>query len=144
MSELTAQEVFDTTVRHLRTMKRQSRIGDKCAYRGYDGSKCALGCHLTDEEVLIPAEHRIRHAYGHEIETLDQLPDSSAEALVELRIMPERLIPHEDLLVSLQSIHDGSWNWQTEGGIDVSRVRERLSHVAYEYDLNIKIVSELY
>jgi len=46
------QEIFDTVARHLLTQKQRAvtttQKGDVCAYRGADGTKCALGCLIPD------------------------------------------------------------------------------------------------
>jgi hypothetical protein len=55
---LTAQEVFDKVVAHLRKQNKKSLISfpdddgitTRCRYRGPDGLMCAVGCLITDEE----------------------------------------------------------------------------------------------
>ena len=49
----TKQELFNIVVRHLLTQNKKSTLGPKnysCAYRGADGTKCAIGCLIPDEE----------------------------------------------------------------------------------------------
>ena len=47
------QEVFDRVARHLLTQRRKSMIersaGPVCAFRGVDGTKCAIGCLIPDQ-----------------------------------------------------------------------------------------------
>lgn len=50
---MTLQEIFDTVVAHLRKQgKAAIRVGPGgpgCAYRGDDGTMCAVGCLIKDE-----------------------------------------------------------------------------------------------
>lgn len=48
-SNMTNQEIFNRVAKHLLTQNAQSVLDGSCAYRGYDGTKCAVG-------VLIPAK----------------------------------------------------------------------------------------
>lgn len=54
MTPLTSQEMFDTVARHLLTQGRRSLRGAGpsavCAYRGWDGTKCAIGAIIPDDE----------------------------------------------------------------------------------------------
>lgn len=64
MEQLTAQQLFDKVVNHLRTQKSKSvalapdgsvkvnphHPGTICLYRSPDGKKCAAGILITDEE----------------------------------------------------------------------------------------------
>lgn len=52
---MTKQEIYDRVCAHLAQQKVQSRITDedgvgKCLYRGPNGTSCAIGCLITDEE----------------------------------------------------------------------------------------------
>lgn len=51
LSKATAQEVFDQVAKHLLKQNSQS-FGScgGCAYRGVDGTQCAAGCLISDEE----------------------------------------------------------------------------------------------
>ena len=45
------QQTFDTVVAHLRKQGKQATIdGHGCAYRGDNGTKCAVGCLIPDSE----------------------------------------------------------------------------------------------
>lgn len=51
---MTEQEIFDTVSKHLLTQGEKSvRMSgwfvEKCAYRGENGLKCAVGCLISDE-----------------------------------------------------------------------------------------------
>ena len=86
----TAQEVFDIVAVHM--LKQKSRSvnchpdsGDKCAYRGDDGRKCAAGC-------LIP----------------DKVYDSKYEDILWQDLVLDHDFPHNhaELIAKLQQIHD--------------------------------------
>lgn len=49
---LTAQQIFDKVVNHLRQQGKQSYnyAMDFCAYRGLGETKCAIGCLIPDSE----------------------------------------------------------------------------------------------
>jgi hypothetical protein len=40
--------VFNKVSEHLMTQKRKATGGNGCAYRGVDGTKCAIGCLIPD------------------------------------------------------------------------------------------------
>ena len=49
------QEVFDRVVRHLYAQRKKAKYVDDdgelaCAYRGENGTKCAVGCFIPDED----------------------------------------------------------------------------------------------
>lgn len=50
MKPMTKQEVFDKVATHLLTQKKRSYDNGSCAYRAKDGSMCAAGCLIPDEE----------------------------------------------------------------------------------------------
>lgn len=88
MKYLTNQEAFDIVVRHMATQNKKSirTVGGKetCAYRGGDGSKCAIG-------ILIPD-----HCYDKKMEG----KSVSKIEVKSFKYLDKRLI-HE-----LQYIHD--------------------------------------
>lgn len=92
---LTAQEIFDTVAAHLRGMPQRSSKGVSCLYRGPNGLKCAVGCLITDEE------YKEEMDYG----------SSSVARLLTQGLLPERLVPHVNLLSHLQHVHDSGANW---------------------------------
>lgn len=100
---MTEQEIFDKVIKHLYTQKVQAIRDGDCAYRGENGTMCAVGCLLTDEE------------YDEEMETM----------AVDSINLPERLERHVELLGCLQTIHDhylvGS-NLFTDAVKDLSKV----------------------
>lgn len=50
MKPMTKQEVFDKVATHLLTQKKRSYDNGACVYRAKDGSMCAAGCLIPDEE----------------------------------------------------------------------------------------------
>lgn len=54
MNQQQRQEVFDRVAAHLlkqgkRASLNGTKYGTNCAYRGVDGTKCAIGCLISDE-----------------------------------------------------------------------------------------------
>lgn len=92
---MTAQEVFDTVAKHLLAQgARASADNGECLYRGPNGTKCAVGCLLADEEYNSDME-------GNSVWGIE---------------LPERLKVHAGLLSDLQALHDGSSpeTWKAE------------------------------
>lgn len=91
----TAQEIFDTVKQHLLTQNARSENGYStlCMYRGIEGRKCAVGCLIDDEDYDPKFEGR------------------TVRSLLAEHKLPEPLATefqrNENLLTSLQDIHDG-------------------------------------
>jgi len=106
----TREEIFDYVESHLKNQGQRSipprgAVFIDGAYRGEDGTMCAVGCLLADDE------------YDPGMENLS----------VEVVSLPERLIPHTWMLADLQSFHDRVWNWSLDGGLSsggTSRLRD--------------------
>ena len=89
-------DVFNYVIDHLRSQGCKSVDGDKdekfCAYRGAEGTMCAVGALITDDE------------YNSDWETL------SIAGLLKQRDLPsslrKRLIAHEEMVQDLQNFHD--------------------------------------
>jgi len=118
---MTAQEIFDTVVRHLHTQGKMACDHDLgCRYRTDDGLRCAVGCLIKDDEYDPAME-------GKDIDTLlydNHLP---------------HLFPHEELLYSLQHTHDTGHVWNSN-----ELMGKALLRVANTHGLNPAIVKELY
>lgn len=89
----TAQWVFDTVVNHLRKQGCRSyrHQGVSCAYRGQDGSKCAAGVLIPDNEYMPVME------------------GSTAAIICVLYLVgvtKEMFNTHSALISDLQCIHD--------------------------------------
>lgn len=50
LSKATAQQVFDQVATHLLAQGKKSANGEKCLYRGPEGTMCAAGCLIADDE----------------------------------------------------------------------------------------------
>ena len=105
---MTAQEIFDTVLAHLRVQGRAAKgADDRCKYRGLGGTACAVGC-------LIPND-----LYDPRIEGLStssimagRLPPYRASDAPELLPIAARIASHigaehTPLLAALQNMHDG-------------------------------------
>lgn len=92
---LTAQAVFDKTVTHLRAQgcRAYDEKSGFCKYRGPNGTKCAFGVHITDEEYSPTMENKSAHGMIMGI-------------WKDLFLSLQRFQPHVDLLEDLQQIHD--------------------------------------
>lgn len=85
--QLTAQEVFDISVNHLRKQGTKSRNSQgMCLYRAADGSKCAAGPLLREEAVA-------------------SCENNSWYSLAQRGSVPEI---HRELVSELQATHDGA------------------------------------
>ena len=105
------QEIFDTVTRHLLRQRRKSQAYDgTCLYRGPAGTKCAVGCLLTDEEASRCVE--------------GQSPDG----LLVDGTLPSRLRRHVGFLEELQPLHDDN---------EPSEWRELLCQLGRSYGLKL-------
>jgi hypothetical protein len=89
----TSRKIFDYVVNHMKTQGCQSmrqHEPDECAYRGANGTSCAVGCLILDEEYNPNMEYRTLE------EVISGIP---------------RLHQFNDLLYSLQMFHDNPGNW---------------------------------
>jgi hypothetical protein len=91
--------VFYTVRDHLLAQNRRA-VNDTgmCAYRGKDGTKCAVGCLILDDEYSTDMEGK------------------PVKELWQMGMLPHRLVPYVGLLDRLQGIHDArlvrSWELQ--------------------------------
>lgn len=102
LPQATMQQVFDQVATHLLTQGKQALMASSallkaqmlgiefvaatvCAYRGENGTKCAAGCLISDDEY-------VQHMEGN-----------SWRELVEQGLVPGHLLT---LIARLQSIHD--------------------------------------
>jgi hypothetical protein len=101
--KLTSQEVFDTVVNHLRKQGCKAGDDEGCLYRGPNGTKCAAGILIHDDEYLPGIE-------GGQIFVL--LGDSYREYYA----FWDRLSPHKSLISELQYVHDEHvvHDWETD------------------------------
>lgn len=118
---MTAQEVFDTVVRHLHTQGKQAYDDGGCRYRTDDGLRCAVGCLISDEEYVLNME-------GNTVALL--LDEGLATPVMQ---------EHYDLLRELQDVHDDDENWTSR-----ERMGVMLGNVAKRMLLDSSLVKELY
>lgn len=118
LEEVTAQEVFNQVARHLLTQKKRSMIGGACAYRGDNGTMCAAGCLMSDEEA-----QNINNSV--ESNTVPWI------ALVDEKVVTKK---HFDLISQLQYIHDV---------IKIDEWLKQLIDLAKHYNLDYTIVKTL-
>jgi len=103
-----AQEVFDQVAAHLLKQNAQSKLNNRCRYRGENGMKCAIGCLMSDSE------------YNQEWEGIN-VYILSCQGMVSFN--------HRKLLRELQWVHDEfkPEEWPKE-----------LERVAKEFDLEFR------
>lgn len=90
MEYVSNQQVFDVVANHLISQGRKSELHGGCAYRGEDGTKCAIGCLIPDK------------LYDPEIE------GKRVGELFREHEWPKNLLGDIDmsLLIRLQHVHD--------------------------------------
>lgn len=87
---MTNQEILNTVYEHLKQQGKPSRDGSNCRYRASDGSRCAVGCLISDE-------HYTRELEGGTCRDLD----------VQSALLKSGVKEHSfELLGILQSFHD--------------------------------------
>lgn len=93
---MNTQELFDKVADHLLTQNtRATSASGMCAYRGVEGTMCAVGCLITTD------------AYTSAIEGLTVGDECLMEVLKE-SLGHEIGMVEEDLLGQLQRIHDNA------------------------------------
>mgnify|MGYP000506341859 CR=1 FL=1 len=117
LEKATAQQVFDYVVRKLFEQGCKSTVSNDgdlhCAYRGNDGTKCAGGWLIRDEQ------------YN---------PKMEGYSWMVVVGMYDLCSNHMDLVTDLQDIHDsyGTQDW-----------RKAFKYVAEKHHLNTKILEEV-
>lgn len=120
--KLTAQEIFNTVRDKMRAQGEPAFEGSACRMRTTDGLRCAYGCLLTDEEV-------------------ETMPNFGVERLHEKGALPERFVPHIQLLKELQNAHDGAAFGYNFEGMDstkwIDRFEASLVKIANRFNLTL-------
>jgi hypothetical protein len=93
-----AQEIFETVWNHFVVggaprSYDETRTNGTCLYRGPNGSKCAVGVLLTDNEYSLDMDGSIGG-------------DTDVGSLARRGALPGRLMGHIPLLAALQAHHD--------------------------------------
>jgi hypothetical protein len=89
-NEMKAQELFDKVVSFMIKQGKPSYKAGTCMYRGPEGTKCAVGCVLTD------------HYYRTNMEEM------GIDNLIKKFILPKFIKNNKDLLRDLQNAHDSN------------------------------------
>lgn len=112
------QELYQKVADHLLSMKEPSKMDGDCAYRGDNGSMCAVGCLIKDEH------------YNKDLEGSILYKDQ-AKLAVEKSIGRRLKRKEMATLQKLQNLHDNFNNWSKEGGLKEpakDELQEILSH----------------
>ena len=121
------QEIFDKVASHLIAQGKQSlrtastvQWGDQsCAYRGDDGTMCAAGCLIPDEEYKPEFEGRSWTKIQEKIPSLASLASKES-----------------DLIGELQNLHDSYVDWSSKDSL-----KEELHVVACSFNLSTDILN---
>jgi hypothetical protein len=138
------QEIFDRTVRHLHQQggpaktelvsRSSGHTMQACAYRGRNGTKCAVGYWIPDDQYNGIIE-------GHALTGHDSLASP-------LRRLPEELRTQDavDLLRGLQTAHDNAFftpeTFRWRAPWDNGGLANRLYAVVREFNLNSRVLTE--
>ena len=110
------QEIFDYAIKHLKNQGTQSMVGPGhgiCGYRGHDGTMCAVGCLLADDEYE---------------------PDMEGKGVYKI-VLPPRLANHVFLLQELQRLHDHRQTFSPDGaGLSLWGIDE-IEELRIKFDL---------
>ena len=108
------QEVFEYVAAHLikqgkpslasyDSKRKEYRYSGGCSYRGANGTSCAVGCLIPDDEYKVVLEW---------VSVIELLSEKHVPTLTSLNENIEGL---ESMLLDLQVFHDNDHNWDTEG-----------------------------
>ena len=138
---MTAQQVFDTVREHLLSMDGPALGPDTndCAYRGENGSRCAIGRLIDDEHYCADMEGAtIDDPYPDRDEDPDAEPvgvELVWDALYASGVDVSRDL---DLLTELQRAHDADHLSRNASSAQwKAHVRRELGRIAHEYKLKI-------
>jgi len=128
-----AQMIFNTVATHLLTQGCQSlKPNGNCAYRGENGTKCAVGVLISNRNYRKWMDGDRGVSANHLVAGLDGNGDFHPTPKAVLT-----LAPHVDLLGRLQSIHDADYNWRDD---DLGLLKDQLRETARQYGLNADVV----
>ena len=120
------QEIFDKVASHLIAQGKQSlrttnqQWNDQgCAYRGDNGTMCAAGCLIPDEEYKPEFEGRSWTKIQEKIPSLASLASKES-----------------DLIGVLQNLHDSYVDWSSKDSL-----KEELRNVACRFNLSTDILN---
>lgn len=101
---MTEQEVFDKVATHLLTQGKKAEDDGSCKYRAPDGCKCAVGALIPDELYTPQMDIDGVLFYSDDINNVGVI-----------KVLRDQEITCDNLLVALQSLHDGEEvkNWKS-------------------------------
>jgi hypothetical protein len=121
MATMTNQEIFNKVLTHLRTQGSQAKMfpegspnPNSCAYRGHNGTMCAVGCLIEDKE------------YEEDFEFLN------ISGVITMRKFKNFNKSNLGLLNALQKVHD---SYCKSDGDFLDFVNERFKRIAEEFKL---------
>lgn len=135
---ITAQEIFDRTVRHLiqqdgpSVAQPEGYRGVLCAYRGDNGRACAVGYWIPDEKYTLALEGNSLRSY-----VTDGAYDW-CETVVSA--LPPGFREHLPLLERLQQAHDAQMSTLMDTYVDRKNMYRTLREIAEEFGLSDKEV----
>lgn len=127
------QEIFEFVITHLANQGSQSNFEYsplKCAYRGSNNKRCAVGC-LLPNDVYQP---------GMEGRAVENLIESS-KVFPNFHIWLEKnawFLENRGLLMKLQFFHDSYLPWQSVANFKLS-----VSELANKYQLSTDFINNL-
>lgn len=122
----TMQQEFNIIVAHLyKQGKPAKKENDDCAYRGLNGTSCAVGCRIPDE------------AYVPE---MDSTYDQSFEGIMTLfsERLPKEFEEYPNLYALLQAVHDKTAT-DEDDKFDLDSLNVRLGDAAEELGLTFTV-----
>lgn len=120
------QEIFETVSRHLFKQGKRSVSGSGscCLYRGPNGTSCAVGCLIPDDQ----------YNPGMEYISVDRLIENFVDTTPVLKSLKRNV----GLLAELQSAHDSELSWRSS-----EHMRDRLKVVGRLFKLRIGFLDKL-
>ena len=98
---MTNQEAFDKMMKHLRSLKGRSFDKEK-GHCVYNGTMCAVGSLMTDEELKEYGDHE-----GGVPCLLEEMEEDGKDSVLHDL--------NTDFLSQMQVLHDKDYNWSREG-----------------------------
>lgn len=115
------QATLETVVRHMFKQGVQSGDGDACFYRGPNGTSCAVGCLIPDDQYDPNMDSQV-HAtsIGAVYKRFKDLPFFKNLTTKDIKFLEK-----------LQSVHDRDRNWDSSGAM-----KQGVLELFAEFDLS--------
>jgi hypothetical protein len=120
----TMQEEFDAVVEHLFKQGRRSMNGRHCAYRGEEGTSCAVGCRIPDDYYDSVIDHGTSMTTTGLSTVLQRYPEH----------FPPEVHAYHEMFRKLQDVHDMAIT-HSGGLFSKTSLRDDLVTVAREFHL---------